>query len=218
MKQLVQGHTDLWRQGLNTCSLTPNPRHSLSQGNPCEVDFAEGLTNSNGFWGSKAGEWFPSFCPSLNSIQPWGHVHVSSLSPWNMHHWMTQTRWQCVKSWCWARGSSRDTTLTPGSWRSTHVMRYVAAVMSNSLRSCGQQPARLLCPWDPSGKNTGLGCISSSRGASQPRDRTQVSYVSCIAGGFFTTGATLDLNSVYRWPELRPYRGQAGSKCELVSR
>ena len=61
VKQLVQGHTDLWRQGLNTCSLTPNPRYSLSWGNPCEVDFAEGLTNSNGFWGSTAGEWFPSF-------------------------------------------------------------------------------------------------------------------------------------------------------------
>ena len=30
----------------------------------------------------------------------------------------------------------------------------------------------------------------SSRGSSQSRDRTQVSYISCIAGGFFTTGTT----------------------------
>ena len=28
--------------------------------------------------------------------------------------------------------------------------------------------------------------ISSSRGSSQPRDRTQVTCISCIAGGFFT--------------------------------
>ena len=57
------------------------------------------------------------------------------------------------------------------------------SVMSNSLRSFGLQLARLLCPWDFSGKNTEMGCISSSRISSQPRDRTCVSY---IVGGFFT--------------------------------
>ena len=30
--------------------------------------------------------------------------------------------------------------------------------MSNSLRSHGPQPTRLLCPWDSPGKNTGVGC------------------------------------------------------------
>ena len=30
--------------------------------------------------------------------------------------------------------------------------------MSNSLRPHGLQPARLLCPWDSPGKNTGVGC------------------------------------------------------------
>ena len=30
--------------------------------------------------------------------------------------------------------------------------------MSDSLRPCGLYPARLLCPWDFSGKNTGVGC------------------------------------------------------------
>ena len=40
---------------------------------------------------------------------------------------------------------------------------------------------------DSPGKNTGVGCMPSSRGSSQPRDRTQVS---CIAGGFFTNWAT----------------------------
>ena len=30
--------------------------------------------------------------------------------------------------------------------------------MSDSLQSHGLQPARLLCPWDSPGKNTGVGC------------------------------------------------------------
>ena len=34
----------------------------------------------------------------------------------------------------------------------------VASVVSDSLWPHGLQPARLLCPWDPPGKNTGVGC------------------------------------------------------------
>ena len=30
--------------------------------------------------------------------------------------------------------------------------------MSDSVQPCGLQPARLLCPWDSPGKNTGMGC------------------------------------------------------------
>ena len=40
---------------------------------------------------------------------------------------------------------------------------------------------------DSPGKNTGVVAMPSSRGSSQPRDWTQVSY---IAGGFFTAWAT----------------------------
>ena len=32
------------------------------------------------------------------------------------------------------------------------------SIMSDSLRPHGLQPARLLCPWDFTGKNTGVGC------------------------------------------------------------
>ena len=35
-------------------------------------------------------------------------------------------------------------------------------------------------PRDSPGKNTGVDCHPSSRGSSQPRDHTSVSYVSCI--------------------------------------
>ena len=34
----------------------------------------------------------------------------------------------------------------------------VASVISNSLWPYGQQPARLLCPWDSPGKISGVGC------------------------------------------------------------
>ena len=33
-------------------------------------------------------------------------------------------------------------------------------VMSDSLQPHGLQPSRHLCPWDPPGKNTGMGCHS----------------------------------------------------------
>jgi len=35
--------------------------------------------------------------------------------------------------------------------------------MSDSLRRCRVKPARLLCPWDSPGKNTGVGCHFVSR-------------------------------------------------------
>ena len=52
---------------------------------------------------------------------------------------------------------------------------------------------RPLCPWNSPGKNIGVGCHSFSRGSSRPRDWTHTSYGFCLAGRFFTTGATWDL-------------------------
>ena len=56
-----------------------------------------------------------------------------------------------------------------------------------TLQPCELEPARLLCPWDFPGKNTGVGCHFLLQGIFPPRDWTRVSHVSCIAGGFFTT-------------------------------
>ena len=39
----------------------------------------------------------------------------------------------------------------------------VTSVMSNSVTSW-KQPTRLLCPWDPPGKNTGVDCRSLFQG------------------------------------------------------
>ena len=56
-------------------------------------------------------------------------------------------------------------TITPLAWRKTvrldqgNVLESVScSVVSNSLRPHGLQPARLLCPWDSPGTNTGVGC------------------------------------------------------------
>ena len=38
------------------------------------------------------------------------------------------------------------------------------SVVSNSLRSHGLKPTRLLCPWNSPGKNIGMGCHSLLQG------------------------------------------------------
>ena len=53
------------------------------------------------------------------------------------------------------------------------------------LPRCGLEPTRLLCPWDFSGKRTGVGCISFFRGSSRPRDQTFISSSPALASGFF---------------------------------
>ena len=44
-----------------------------------------------------------------------------------------------------------------------HVCQ-VTSVVFNSLQPSGVQPARLLCPWDPPGKNRGAGCHALLQG------------------------------------------------------
>ena len=59
-----------------------------------------------------------------------------------------------------------------------------ACVLSCFTRVClyGAQPARLLCPWDSPGKNTGVGCHALLQGIEA------VSLMSpSLAGEFFTT-------------------------------
>ena len=46
---------------------------------------------------------------------------------------------------------------------------------------------------DSPGKNTGVGCHALSRGCSHPRNWTRVF---CIAGGFFTSWATMEAVSI----------------------
>ena len=61
---------------------------------------------------------------------------------------------------------------------------WASVAHSESLRPHGLQHARLLHPQDSPGKNTEWVAILFSRGSSRLRDWT---WVSCIAGRFFTT-------------------------------
>ena len=65
--------------------------------------------------------------------------------------------------------------------------------MVDSLRPHGVQPARLLCPWNFPGKNTGVGCHFLIQDLSNPVIEP-VSLVSpVLAGGFFTTSTTWEV-------------------------
>ena len=55
-------------------------------------------------------------------------------------------------------------------------------VISTSLWFYGPQPARLLCPWDSPGKNTGVDCHVILQGIFLTRDQTHISYISCSIG------------------------------------
>ena len=46
----------------------------------------------------------------------------------------------------------------PSPMHESEKSKWSRSVMSNSLRSHGLQPTRLLCPWDFPGKSTRVGC------------------------------------------------------------
>ena len=55
----------------------------------------------------------------------------------------------------------------------------VCAVLFDSLRPHGLQPATLLYPWNFPGRNTGVGCHFLFQGSFQPRDRAHIYGFSC---------------------------------------
>ena len=60
------------------------------------------------------------------------------------------------------------------------------AVMSDSLQLHEQWPTRLLCPWDFTSKNTGMGCHFLPQGSSSSNPGIKL-MSPVLAGGFFTT-------------------------------
>ena len=90
----------------------------------------------------------------------------------------------------WGRGNRETVYLVllvePHTMWTQWELKVLVAQSCPTLRSHGLWPARLLCPWNSPGKNTGV-AIPFSRESSLPRDRTPVS---CIAGSFSTIWAT----------------------------
>ena len=48
----------------------------------------------------------------------------------------------------------------PSPMHESEMWKWSCSVVSDSQRPHGLQPTRLLCPWDPPGKSTGVGCHS----------------------------------------------------------
>ena len=57
-------------------------------------------------------------------------------------------------------------------YKTSHFLMHACSI----VQLHGLQPARLLCPWDAPGKNTGVVALPSSRVFSQPKDRTSSPY------------------------------------------
>ena len=87
--------------------------------------------------------------------------------------------------------------------------KWSRSAVSDSSRSHGLQPIRLLHPWDFPGKSTGVGChcllwrileweaIVFSRESSQPRDQTVSLTSPALAGSFFTTSTPWEAHFTY---------------------
>ena len=75
-------------------------------------------------------------------------------------------RFQIPSTWQKLTHQSIMGRLTPVKYHS--CVPEVALVMSDSLRPNGLYPARVLCPWNLPGKNTGVGYRPSSRDLPNP--------------------------------------------------
>ena len=69
----------------------------------------------------------------------------------------------------------------------------VARLCLTLLGLHGLWPARLLCPWHFSGKNSRVGSHPFSRGSSQPRVGTRISCVSCIGRSILYDRSTREI-------------------------
>ena len=76
------------------------------------------------------------------------------------------------------------TVLSPSS-----IVCYSCSLTSDTLRPRGLQPAKLLCPWDFLGENTGVGCHS------------------LLQGIFLTQGSNLDLQHCKQIPYHLSHQG-----------
>ena len=63
---------------------------------------------------------------------------------------------------------------------SVHAACQFASIVFDSLQPYGLYPARILCPWDSPGKNTGMGCHALQFDFSNTGIESRLLLVSCI--------------------------------------
>ena len=72
-----------------------------------------------------------------------------------------------------------------------HTMCSVALVVSDSLWPYGLWSTKCLCPWDSTGKNTGVNCHALLQGIFLTQESNlRLLHLSALADGFFMTRAT----------------------------
>ena len=76
-----------------------------------------------------------------------------------------------------------------------HACMLNHSVLSNSLWPSGQQPTRLLCPWDSPGLNTGMGCNALLQGIFLTQESNPHLLSPALTGGFFITSTTWEARS-----------------------
>ena len=69
-------------------------------------------------------------------------------------------------------------------------------------------PTRLLGPWDPPGKNTGVACHALFQGLFLTQRSNPCLLSPALAGGLFTTGTTWEI-SAHVFPVLKPLQDPA---------
>ena len=113
-------------------------------------------------------------------------------------------------SGCWRRG-----------WNAQKYHRedcmYVPSnsVVSDSVWLHRPQPARLLCPWNSPGKNTGVSCHFLFRGSSRPRDQTLILHCKWILYLWATREVCSQPKSKQEWEERQMKQEITSLKASL---
>ena len=117
---------------------------------------------------------------------------LPTLRKWDIHTWNYRGIWfmseKIIWGWNYPRSLSARGITWSGFWeiyricisgeerkKFPHVLCHFSRVWLYRLYL-----ARLLCPWDCLGRNTGTGCHFLLKGIFQPRDQTHLSSISCI--------------------------------------
>ena len=116
-----------------------------------------------------------SYC--LHTLTPDSQGHIQATTHTHTHTHTHTKPWGLKESFFQDAISQGQTYLSQGSlshekelaelFISKHSESVSHLVVSNSLQPHGLLSARLLCPWDSPGKNTGWVAISFSRGSSR---------------------------------------------------
>ena len=117
---------------------------------------------------------------TFNALEGKGSTSVSNPQWESQRYWLGGRTTPSVHSlesvpWSFALGGVGPWGSCPGLKKTFLPLVLSCFSVSDSLRPHGLEPVRLLCQWGSPGKNTGVAVMASSRGSSQPRDRTHVS-------------------------------------------